>query len=144
VHVVALQVRDSGRVPQVVQFAVRVCAGVPGVHSTETPVHALQAPNAPHVHSFEQVRVRVCLPFPQAPQACVSLEVCPGVQLAVAPVHSPVAVTAPHSHSFEQVCLVACLPVPHKPQACMPVFTAFGAHSAVTPVHALHSDQAPH
>jgi hypothetical protein len=69
VHVLALHVRDSGRVPQVVQLAVRVCAAVPGVHSTVTPVQALQAPNAPHVHSFVQVRVRVCLPFPHAPQA---------------------------------------------------------------------------
>jgi hypothetical protein len=59
VQVLAVQLRDSFRVPQVVQFAVRVCAAVPGVHSTDTPAHALHAPNAPQVQALEQVRVRV-------------------------------------------------------------------------------------
>lgn len=61
VYVLALQLRDSVRVPQVVQFAVRVCAAVPGVHSTAPPVHALHAPNAPHVHASVQVLERASM-----------------------------------------------------------------------------------
>jgi len=58
-----------------------------GVHTPDSPVHVLHAPNAPHPHIPSQVRDLVWVPH--IPQPCISVSIAPGEQTPLSPPHEP-------------------------------------------------------
>lgn len=105
-----LQVRVRLRVAPPVQPTVVVAvSSSPGVHSLLPGAEqVLQAFQEPHSQVALQLRVRSCMPRPQAPQSRCSLPISPGKQLPPSPTH----MAAPQRQSEPQT----STSVPHAPQ----------------------------
>lgn len=86
---------------------------MPGVHSPLVPpLHVPNAPHAPHEHVAPQVRERLFVPVPHAPQEPLSVSIAPTA-------HSPSSVQAQAPQLQVMSHVRACVPQrPHIPPIC--------------------------
>ncbi len=137
-QVVALHVRVRDCVPseQLPQPRDSVCVS-PGVQvPAPPPLHALQLPNAGHVHAPSHVRWRTREPVPQPPQASISSWISPVAQTpSPSQAHAPHVQSMPHERrSVPQLPHVPPVPISPGEQGPAPVHVPSFSHRPPTQV----------